>query len=107
MSVRFWVRWVLPQLLLHHEHHCSIVVNALCWLSLWQVDIKLLMWPGRTNLTINLTVDGVGAELAAEFSKRIMVLDGAMGTMLQRRRLEEEDFRGMNSCGIIVMRTSY
>lgn len=39
--------------------------------------------------------DGVGAELAAEFNERIMVLDGAMGTMLQRRGLEEEDFRGM------------
>lgn len=27
-------------------------------------------------------------------SKRIMVLDGAMGTMIQRHTLEEEDFRG-------------
>ena len=43
--------------------------------------------------------EGVGAELAEEMSKRIMVLDGAMGTMLQRRRLEEEDFRGSVVCG--------
>ncbi len=27
-------------------------------------------------------------------SKRILVLDGAMGTMIQRHKLEEEDFRG-------------
>ncbi len=38
--------------------------------------------------------DGVGQEIAEELSKRIMILDGAMGTMLQRRRLEEVDFRG-------------
>ncbi|MFT6389081.1 MAG: 5-methyltetrahydrofolate--homocysteine methyltransferase [Cellvibrionaceae bacterium] len=29
-------------------------------------------------------------------SKRIMILDGAMGTMIQRHTLEEEDFRGEN-----------
>jgi 5-methyltetrahydrofolate--homocysteine methyltransferase len=27
-------------------------------------------------------------------SQRIMIIDGAMGTMIQRYRLEEEDFRG-------------
>ena len=29
-----------------------------------------------------------------ELLKRIMVLDGAMGTMIQRHDLEEEDYRG-------------
>ena len=29
-----------------------------------------------------------------ELEKRILVLDGAMGTMLQRYKLEEKDFRG-------------
>lgn len=29
-----------------------------------------------------------------ELSKRILVLDGAMGTMIQRYKLEEEDYRG-------------
>jgi 5-methyltetrahydrofolate--homocysteine methyltransferase len=29
-----------------------------------------------------------------ELEKRILVLDGAMGTMIQRHQLEEEDFRG-------------
>ena len=27
--------------------------------------------------------------------KRILVLDGAMGTMIQRHALEESDFRGL------------
>src|SRR5215475_16117686 len=27
-------------------------------------------------------------------ARRILILDGAMGTMIQRRRLTEEDFRG-------------
>ncbi|MCA6418597.1 MAG: homocysteine S-methyltransferase family protein, partial [Cytophagales bacterium] len=26
--------------------------------------------------------------------ERILILDGAMGTMIQRHKLEEEDFRG-------------
>ena len=32
--------------------------------------------------------------LTAELSKRILLLDGAMGTMIQQHRLGEEDFRG-------------
>ncbi|HRK67602.1 MAG TPA: homocysteine S-methyltransferase family protein, partial [Hyphomonas sp.] len=32
--------------------------------------------------------------LEAEAAKRILVLDGAMGTMIQRWKLTEEDFRG-------------
>jgi 5-methyltetrahydrofolate--homocysteine methyltransferase len=32
--------------------------------------------------------------LDAILKKRIMILDGAMGTMIQRYRLEEEDYRG-------------
>ena len=31
--------------------------------------------------------------LEEEINKRILVLDGAMGTMIQRHKLEEEDFR--------------
>jgi len=34
------------------------------------------------------------AYLRAELKKRIMVLDGAMGTMIQRHKLTEADFRG-------------
>ena len=33
-------------------------------------------------------------ELAALLSRRILVLDGAMGTMIQRHKLGEDDFRG-------------
>ena len=33
-------------------------------------------------------------ELTAALRDRIMVLDGAMGTMIQRHRLEEDDYRG-------------
>ena len=34
------------------------------------------------------------AELTALMQQRILVLDGAMGTMIQRHRLQEEDYRG-------------
>lgn len=33
-------------------------------------------------------------KLQAELEKRILVLDGAMGTMIQRHNLKEEDYRG-------------
>jgi 5-methyltetrahydrofolate--homocysteine methyltransferase len=34
------------------------------------------------------------AELTRLFQRRILVLDGAMGTMIQQCRLSEADFRG-------------
>lgn len=34
------------------------------------------------------------SELRAVLQKKIMVLDGGMGTMIQQHKLEEEDFRG-------------
>jgi len=34
------------------------------------------------------------SKIQEEIKKRILVLDGAMGTMLQRNKFEEEDFRG-------------
>ena len=33
-------------------------------------------------------------EITASSANRILILDGAMGTMLQKKQLEEEDFRG-------------
>lgn len=39
-------------------------------------------------------VAGLGEKLAAEMRQRIMVLDGAMGTMIQKYKLSEEQFRG-------------
>ncbi len=40
------------------------------------------------------------AELSALLDRRILVLDGAMGTMIQQRRLSETDFRGPPACGL-------
>jgi len=40
------------------------------------------------------------AELAALLDRRILVLDGAMGTQIQARRLSEADFRGPEACGL-------
>ena len=34
-------------------------------------------------------------KIKAELAKRILVLDGAMGTMIQRHKLKEEDYRGI------------
>ena len=36
----------------------------------------------------------MAADIEALFKERILVLDGAMGTMIQERNLEETDFRG-------------
>jgi 5-methyltetrahydrofolate--homocysteine methyltransferase len=33
-------------------------------------------------------------DIRAELKKRILIIDGAMGTMIQRHKLEEEDYRG-------------
>ena len=39
------------------------------------------------------------AELTALLKQRILVLDGAMGTMIQRHRLQEDDYRGTRFAG--------
>lgn len=39
-------------------------------------------------------VNNYMSKIQEEIQKRILVLDGAMGTMLQRNKFEEEDFRG-------------
>ena len=41
--------------------------------------------------------------LKATLAKRIMIMDGAMGTMVQLEKLSEEDFRGV-AIGRIRMR---
>ena len=40
-----------------------------------------------------------GAEFARLLGKRMMILDGAMGTMIQRYKLSEADFRGPRFVG--------
>ena len=34
------------------------------------------------------------ADIKRELEKRVLVIDGAMGTMIQRYKLSEEDYRG-------------
>lgn len=41
---------------------------------------------------------GIGHQMAQTMKQRIMILDGAMGTMIQKLELSEEDFRGMIVC---------
>ena len=40
------------------------------------------------------------AELTRLLHARILVMDGAMGTMIQQHKLSEADFRGVQSCGL-------
>ena len=42
----------------------------------------------------------LNAYLEAALQTRIMMIDGAMGTMVQKHRLEEEDFRGQRCVGV-------
>lgn len=44
----------------------------------------------------NSAVNGeqISQQLAHAMSQRILILDGAMGTMIQQHKLEEEDYRG-------------
>ncbi len=37
---------------------------------------------------------GVWTQIEQDIKKRVLILDGAMGTMLQKQKLEEDDFRG-------------
>ena len=37
---------------------------------------------------------GIGQQICQELAQRIMVIDGAMGTMIQSYKLGEDDFRG-------------
>src|SRR5437879_8629522 len=41
-----------------------------------------------------MSVPSHAARLQALLAERILLLDGAMGTMIQRARLAEEDYRG-------------
>jgi 5-methyltetrahydrofolate--homocysteine methyltransferase len=40
------------------------------------------------------------AELARLMRQRILIMDGAMGTMVQQHKLSEADFRGAATCGL-------
>ena len=42
-------------------------------------------------------VDALWTYLRKIFEERIVILDGAMGTEVQKHKLEEEDYRGKSS----------
>jgi 5-methyltetrahydrofolate--homocysteine methyltransferase len=39
-------------------------------------------------------MSNANSQLEQQLAKRILILDGAMGTMIQRYKLEEDDYRG-------------
>ena len=45
-------------------------------------------------MTVSTRSSSCVGTLAEAARRRILILDGAMGTMIQRRRFSEEDFRG-------------
>ena len=57
-----------------------------------------MMKPKLSKLD-NETVPERARDLISALPGRIHVLDGAMGTMIQKRELEEEDFRGTEFVG--------
>jgi 5-methyltetrahydrofolate--homocysteine methyltransferase len=44
------------------------------------------------------------SKIRQELKHRILVLDGAMGTMIQRVKLTEEDFRGERFLNLAIER---
>ena len=44
-------------------------------------------------------VDALSAYLRKTFEERIVILDGAMGTEIQKHKLEEEHYRGRDAGG--------
>lgn len=54
--------------------------------------VKLPLGESMSSST-NLTLSPILKELESSLKQRILLLDGAMGTMIQRYKLEEEDFR--------------
>ena len=57
--------------------------------------IRILYFNANVHCAHHPAYTGVGTEIAAELRRRIMILDGGMGTMIQQRKLEEHHFRGV------------
>ena len=72
---------------LRHREHSSLMPAMATSLS-EQVHLDLNRFPSAESLVQRT------AALKKAASKRILVLDGAMGTMIQRHRLGEVDFWG-------------
>src|SRR3954471_4618019 len=48
----------------------------------------------KNRLSSPLGVGGSGGAIRSALQQRILVIDGAMGTMIQRHKLQEADYRG-------------
>jgi len=72
---------------------CQIRQGVVNRPRLWQMRVDRLAKPlimrGFLLVTMNRT-----EQLHDQLARRILILDGAMGTMIQQYRLEEADFRG-------------
>jgi len=53
----------------------------------------------NSSLSVSEAMSETEAQLRGILSQRIMILDGAMGTMIQQYKLTEEDYRGQRFAG--------
>ncbi len=53
----------------------------------------LILFPSFLSFNFSIKKD-IFDDLNETLKKRIMIIDGAMGTMIQKHKLEEADFRG-------------
>src|SRR5262245_31946942 len=58
------------------------------------VSARVIAAEGRSRPATLMAMSDTSRRLKSLFSQRIVVIDGAMGTMIQAHRLGEEDFRG-------------
>ena len=74
---------------------------------MWAGNEKQSNWSGLMSFLpvdiVLLLLIGLGETLANEMCKRIMVLDGAMGTMIQGHNLTEEQFRGKRRRSVLCL----
>ncbi len=64
--------------------------------NVWCLAVEVFAWGICTSyLNLNCNVfTARGEEIRSALKERILIIDGAMGTMIQRHSLEEEDYRG-------------
>ena len=56
--------------------------------------MSAILTPSKTTLPVERRPYTRGAQLPEIMRQRIVILDGAMGTMIQRYKLTEADYRG-------------
>ena len=72
------------------------LINELHFLYYSPADLRIV---SLANYFLNTSLQfeehkTVFMDIKKELDKRILIIDGAMGTMIQRHKLEEEDYRG-------------